>query len=277
MTSKRKVNMKKIAILYSGGLDSFMMYHYAKKTYPDAEVKCVFYAHGQDSEADEIKSLPDFVSVRKIDWLGDEIKPVSKKSDPFAGNIYIPGRNMVFVTLAASQELPDEVWMGTMWDEDNIQATDKNEHFRSEISSLISYVLHPFLDGVKVKFPFVELEFTKEKLVKWALENGILQDQLKSTVSCWHQHGGIPCGVCKQCQKRFLVFGLNGFEEEYSIHPTKSPEAQDNMLAYLSCKTPNRDERVVIDMIVRYFTNHYTLDSSDEWEAQMIEAINARA
>lgn len=265
--------MKKIVILYSGGLDSFMMYHYAKKTHPEAEIKCLFFKHGQDAEEDEIKSLPDFVTVRTVDWLGSEIKPVAKKSDPFAGNIYIPGRNLVFTVLAASQELPDEVWMGTMWDEDNIQATDKNEHFRTETSALLTYVLNPFIDHVNIRFPFVELEFTKEKLVAWALENGITPEEMKATVSCWHQHGGRPCGTCKQCLKRNLIFGLNGFEEEYDIEPTKSPEAQETMLAYLHCKNPNRDERVVIDMLKRYFTTVYQLDDSDPWEAEMLEAI----
>lgn len=265
----------KIAILYSGGLDSFIMYHLAKINHPDAEVKCVFYAHGQDSEEDEIKSLPEFVEVRRVDWLGDKIKPVSKKSDPFAGAIYIPGRNLIFSALAASQELADEVWMGTMWDEDNIQATDKNEHFRQETSALLTYVLSPFIDSVQVVFPFVENQWTKENAVRWAIENGIDTNELKATVSCWHHMDGEACGKCKQCLKRMMVFGLNGFEDDFKIHPTKVPEQQQLLLNYLNCKDPNRDERVVISMIKRYFTSNYQLNSDIQWESEMIKAINA--
>ncbi|MCK5020085.1 MAG: 7-cyano-7-deazaguanine synthase [Candidatus Peribacteraceae bacterium] len=250
---------KKITILYSGGLDSYLMYHWAKIHQPTAEVECIFYQHGQESEQAEIDVLPDFVKVRKIDWLGKDIQPVAKKSDPFAGAIYIPGRNLVFGVLAACQSLPDEIWMGTVWDEDNQQATDKNDRFKTVTSSLISYVLSPFTDAVEIKFPFVEAEMTKEDLVRWALTNGITKEQLiNDTVSCWNQVDDKPCGACKQCTKRMLVFGLNGFSEPYNIHPMKSVRQQKNMMAYIQAaidhpNEQNRDEANMVDMIVRYF------------------------
>jgi 7-cyano-7-deazaguanine synthase in queuosine biosynthesis len=251
----------KIVILYSGGLDSFLMYHWATKHYPDAEVKCIFYAHGQDSEQAEIAALPEFVEVRKIDWLNETLRPVAKQSDPFAGAIYIPGRNLVFSALAASQELANEVWMGTVWDEDNQQATDKNERFRSATSELLSYVLSPFVKNVVVRFPFVENKMTKESCVRWALENGIVAEQLTHTVSCWDQQTGKPCGVCKQCLKRMFVFGLNGFEEEYEVHPLSSPAQQALIIKYLEdVNNPridsNEDEKNMADMIRRYFKTH---------------------
>ena len=99
----------KIVILYSSGLDSRIMLHYAQQKYPDADIKCIYYQHGAESEQHELSLLPDFVEVRKIDWLGEKIKPVAKKEDPFAGAIYIPGRNLVFSVLAASQELADSL------------------------------------------------------------------------------------------------------------------------------------------------------------------------
>lgn len=249
----------KIVILYSSGLDSFLMYKLAKKEHPNAEVKCIFFAHGQDAQDVEMSKLPDFVTVRKIDWLGDDIKPLAKKSDPFAGAIYIPGRNLVFSVVAACQELPDQIWMGTMWDEDNQQATDKNEEFRKATSRLLSYVLSPFIGDVKLQFPFVQKQWTKEDAVNWALQNGVSKEELIETVSCWHQHGELPCGECKQCTKRMLVFGLNGFEEPYVVHPTKSKSQQENMLSYFKAFNNghdlNRDERNMVDMMLRYFTD----------------------
>lgn len=257
----------KIVILYSGGLDSFIMYHYAKAHYPDADIKCLFFDHGQAAVEAEIKALPDFVTVRKMDWLGDEIKPIAKKDDPFAGAVYIPGRNLIFGALAACQEIADEVWMGTVWDEDNPKGTDKNEKFRHDTSELLSYVLSPFIDGVKIRFPFVEDELTKEKMVAWALDQGVAQEDILKTVSCWLQDSDKPCGECKQCSKRMLVFGLNGFSEEYVVHPLQSLEQLANLKNYvdhaLEGKVLNRDEKNVVDMIVRYFATHTCPDAQN--------------
>jgi 7-cyano-7-deazaguanine synthase in queuosine biosynthesis len=208
--------MKKIVVLYSGGLDSFVLYHLAKTE--SSEVTAIYYQHGCDSEESELASLPDFVEVRKVDWLNENCRPLPKKSDPVAGAIYIPGRNLIFSALAASQELPDEVWMGTTFDEDNQQATDKNEYFRSETSKLLTYVLSPFIDSLTVKFPFVERQWSKQQIVLWALSNG-LKDGLLKTISCWFAKDGIPCGLCKQCFKRALVMKIFNITEKHSHNP----------------------------------------------------------
>jgi 7-cyano-7-deazaguanine synthase in queuosine biosynthesis len=261
----------KIALLYSGGLDSFLMYNWAKFKYPDAEITCVFYAHGQDSVEAELMVLPDFVEVRRLDWLDETHQPVAKKSDPFAGNIYIPGRNLIFGALIASQELADEVWMGTVVDEDNEQATDKNTKFRTETSNLLSYVLSPFIDNVQIRFPFVEEKMTKEDCVRWALENGISGDDIVNTTSCWHNFDGTPCGECKQCLKRMLVFELNSLSEDYKIHPIESDVQQKLIYDYLDAylrhllgvDAINEDEINVADMIIRWMKNVNTLPESD--------------
>lgn len=242
----------KIVILYSGGLDSFILKKYAENMYPYDEVKCLYYAHGAESESQEIKRLPSFVEVRKIDWLGDKIHPVAKLDDPFAGSIYIPGRNLVFSVLAASQELANEIWMGTVWDEDNPGATDKNETFRNDTGKLLTYVLSPFIKDVQIRFPFVELEWTKDHCVNWALKNGVLIESLKSTVSCWH-HDGLPCGRCKQCFKRWFIFFLNGFEEKYKEEPIFSKYGKEMIKMYLDAwhsKTMNQDETEVAKNIL---------------------------
>lgn len=242
----------KIVILYSGGLDSFLLYNYAKIEYPDDEVVCLYFRHGADSEESEISRLPNFVQVRTVEWLNETIRPLAKKDDPFAGNIYIPGRNLVFSVLAATQELPDEIWMGTVWDEDNEKATDKNEKFRNETSSLLSYVLSPFLDSVKIRFPFVENSWTKEHCVAWALRNNISKNEIVNTVSCWH-HDGQNCGHCKQCFKRKLIFLLTGLTEDYKQDPINSEYGKGLIKQYLEAKDRNRDEENVRNQILRCY------------------------
>ncbi len=246
----------KIIILYSGGLDSFILKHLAEKEYPKAEIKCIYYAHGSEAEKAELHNLPNFVEVRKVDWLNDRLTAVSKKDDPFAGPAYVPGRNMVFAVLAASQELPDEIWMGTLWDEVNETATDKNEKFRKETSKLISYVLSPFKDYVNIKFPFHQKEWTKELAIKWAIENGLSKDELSQRISCWFPIGNIPCGICKNCFKTNLAFHLNDIFPVYYYGPFTHPNTRTLLLQYLdkyyeSKDKMNVDELNVVSMINR--------------------------
>ncbi len=205
--------MRKIVILYSGGLDSFIMKKLAELQYPDHEVKCIYYRHGADSEQKEIDLLPDFVEVRTVDWLNETTRPVAKIDQPLAGAIYIPGRNLAFSVLAACQELPDQIWLGVLKDENNPAATDKNDLFRHSATAAISYALSPFKDGVAVVFPFVERGWTKVDAVNWALSVGVPKEDLLKTVSCWHAHDGKACGTCWQCVKRRLVFLNCGIDE----------------------------------------------------------------
>ena len=59
----------KITILYSGGLDSTILYAYAKVNYPDAEISCVWFHHGHSAAIQEEAVLPSFVKVRRMEWL----------------------------------------------------------------------------------------------------------------------------------------------------------------------------------------------------------------
>lgn len=240
----------KIVVLYSGGLDSFLMKEYVERKYPDAEVKYLYYRHGADSEESEIARLPDFVEIRTVDWLGESCRPVAKKDDPFAGAIYIPGRNLVFVTLAACQELPDELWLGVLYDENNPEATDKNSMFLWNATDVIRQTLSPFLSKFTIRFPFDEEKWTKEKAVNWALLSGVNSKEIVKTVSCWH-HDGVPCGECKQCFKRYFIFKLNNLTENYKVHPLYSRHGQELLKQYLTCTPKNTDEATVVDMIKR--------------------------
>lgn len=216
-----------ILILYSAGLDSVIMRHYAKIKYPNANVSCVYYAHGAESEEAEIAALPDFVDVKYVDWLDENNGAVAKKGDTVHGKIYIPGRNMVLFTLAACQYLPDEIWMGTLFDEDHPHATDKNVKFREDVSSLASYVLSPFLENdVKLRYPFVEEGWYKKDIVEWALSTGINKQDILDSTSCWH-NDGTPCGECNHCFKRRLMLHYNDIEDtNYKVDPMKSPKAE---------------------------------------------------
>lgn len=251
---------KKIVILYSGGLDSFILERYAQVNYPSSVIKCIYYAHNAEAEKQEISKLPSHVEIRHLDWLNETTKPLAKSTDPIMGAAYIPGRNLVFCTLAASQELPDEIWLGTNWDEVHPRATDKNEKFRVETSKLISYVLSPFHEYVNIRFPLVENQWTKVESVQWALDNKITKEEIVNTISCWHPVGNMPCGVCKQCFRRNLVFLINGIDAVYAADPLTSEKGRAILSTYIDMYNDSdyqldRDESNVISMIKRSIPN----------------------
>ena len=232
-------DQKHIAILYSGGLDSYILYHMAKINNPDAKVTAWYYNHGQPVADREIENLPDFVQIRNVDWLNEEKIPIVQPGRR-EGAIMIPGRNLVFGVLLACQELPDEIWMGTLHGETHEKGTDKNYTFLKYLNDTVNYVLGPFkyFSPIKVKFPLADYHINKLGEVQWALRHDITKEQLIATRSC-HDGSTNKCGKCIQCIKRWAVFGACGFTEDYDIHPLDSDFGKEFIYDLLNCAVGN--------------------------------------
>lgn len=231
MTAKRK-----ILVLYSGGLDSYILYHYAKVSNPDAEVLALYWKHGQPAMWKELERLPSFVEVKNIDWLDEKNLPVPMKSKPNEGAIFIPGRNMVFITTAACQYLPNEIWMGSVANEVSAASTDKNEEFCRRLEPVLNYVLQDFIDQpIKVRIPFVENGWGKREAIVWALDNGMSKQEIANTTSCYHATD-LACGNCIQCLRRWAIFKFLGIHEEYVKWPPNSPFAIETYKELLKTK-----------------------------------------
>ena len=233
----------KIAILYSGGLDSRIMLQYARCHYPKSEVKCLWYAIGQDYEAKERAALPDFVEQRTLTWLDESHRPVGKPDSP-SGNIFIPGRNLALICAAACSELPDQVWLGALKGETTEQSTDKNYQFLEKINPVLSYVLGPFKKKVIARFPLADEGMSKLDAVKWALKSGLSKEELLATSSCLSGEPG-NCGHCVVCLRRWGIFTQLGIREEYNRDP-------------LSCE----ENRAIIDEML--YGNHYAESRKEE-------------
>jgi 7-cyano-7-deazaguanine synthase in queuosine biosynthesis len=224
--------MKHIVILYSGGLDSRTMYHYALTKYADAKIECLFFDYGQPYADKEIKALLPNVEVRKVDWMGENDQPVGKLgSKSKSGNIFIPGRNLAMAVLAACIKLPDEIWLGACLGETHAESTDKNETFLEKSNDTLNYVLSPFKEHIKVRFPIVDEGWGKLDAIRWAFENGLSADVLTSTCSCLNDSKEKNCGYCVTCVRRFHIFNQLGIAEEYEQNPlTTMPEMYLEML-----------------------------------------------
>ena len=247
----------KIVILYSGGLDSLIMKHYANKNHPDAEVKLVYYDIGQPYNHKERKALPDNVEIRKVDWLMPDQKLIGKENSK-SGDIIIAGRNMTLASLVASADIPDQIWMGALLGETHEGSTDKNYTFLKKINDTFKYVYSPFSSTPELKFPLADAGFGKYEAVKWAFENGIDKDTLTHSSSCLSGEQG-KCGKCVVCFRRWGIFNQLGFTEEYNIHPMKvkaNLEMLKEMLKFDTTGHSHYDEyrrREIIPAVYEYY------------------------
>lgn len=224
---------KKIVVLYSGGLDSCVMLHMAKQI-QDAEVIPVYFDIGHDYAWKEKAQLPKDCLVYDMTWFS--AKGHSKDGNAMGG-IFIPGRNMMFATLAACKFVPDEIWLGACCGEDHGQATDKNEHFRSLQNDLLEYVLSPF-GKVRLVYPFIEHGLGKFGVTKYAVEQGLTEQVLASS-SCMNGEAG-NCGVCGVCLRRAGIFKQLGLREEYNQDPWTAKENRD-MLRQMALAAHHKD------------------------------------
>lgn len=224
--------MKRIVVLHSGGLDSTVMYRMALEDVRN-EVIPVYFDIGHEYAWKERNSLPPEVIVHDMSWFS--AKSVSKDNNN-ANDIYIPGRNMLFITLAATKYLPDEIWIGALMGEIHEQATDKNLEFLYRQNELLNYVLSPF-KKVKVVYPFVERRMGKLEVTRWAAMNGLQQEILNSS-SCLSGEPG-NCGRCIVCLRRAGILPQVGMKEYYNVDPWTASENKKIIAEILKAELEN--------------------------------------
>lgn len=197
MVNKIGGNMaaEKIAVLVSGGLDSFVMYHYIKKhkVYGEkAIIDPVFINyHGRYTE----KELGVVSSL-----FGESLKVFDKC---FAlGTIeqeksaYIPNRNLYMLAFAAGIGY-DTIALGGLFD-DNVG--DKCVAFYNATAECLSVSLNR---KISVIAPFSGM--TKSEVVSWYLENFANWKDILDTTSCYHPHKW-ACKQCPSCFRRNVAF-----------------------------------------------------------------------
>jgi len=209
----------KITILYSGGIDSLGLLTYARHSLQQ-KPRCLFFDIGQPYLDKEVQALSPEVERRRVDWLRGE--EGSSKGSP-SGDIYIPGRNLVLLSLAASITLPDEIWLGALAGETHARASDKNFEFLQKAQDVMRYALRDFCPGVTVRFPFAELGWNKLQVVRYMLDAGVLPERITSTSSCLSGGTG-KCGRCVVCLRRWGIFTQLGLSEDYECDPPTSAE-----------------------------------------------------
>jgi len=205
---------KKLTILVSGGLDSVIAYYYAlAKGYKEDEIFPLWLDLGQPynwKEEEVIDRLPFKVNKMHIDLVREEFDNVPT---PESDKQIIPGRNLMFAVIGAS--FGKTVWLSALDGERNpfAKERDKSEKFFADATDLLTYVFNILRPETVLETPFRNM--TKQEAVAWALDNGVSEELLMSTSTCYDDKEK-ACGECPTCFKRWVAMYGNGIYEEHS-------------------------------------------------------------
>lgn len=207
--------MTDVTILYSGGLDSLIMYNYAVAH--GYTPLCLHVDLGQpygDKERATFNIVDQFHPKVEVIHMSGLYELISSR----LSNQIIPSRNVMLSVIGSM--FSGEVWLGALDGEQLGKEHDKSPRFFEEISNLLTYTNEMFQPRTLVKAPFAEM--SKSETIAWALDYGIPLSVLVGTSSCYSdtEH---KCGECLTCVKRFLAFKANGIVElGYSKDPLQS-------------------------------------------------------
>jgi len=183
-------------LLFSGGIDSYVAYHYLNKP------QTVYFDLGTPYSSKEIMVIQKLIPSTIIDYsLNLGSRQIGEKA-------YIPFRNLYLAMLAAKYD--DTIVIAGVKDDD---VSDKNE----QIFQKFSYLLSELEDRpIQVMSPFWNM--TKEEVIAWYLQR-YTADNLLKTVSCYSQEDTIYCGRCPSCFRKWCALKANNIDLDFYNKP----------------------------------------------------------
>ena len=183
-----KTELTKGVVLVSGGLDSTtLMYQFVAQ---NVEFVPLFINYGQHCDISSIFKYSKSKFIRPVDLWKDDIK---------AEDLYIPYRNVLLMTVAASfaQTLGLNKVYAAFINSNHAKEIDCSSAFFDKLEGLLSEY-----GSVKIEMPFRNL--SKYEVAKLGIE---LKAPIGATFSC-QASPDIPCGACPNCVDR-----LNALKE----------------------------------------------------------------
>lgn len=223
-----KPKPKAISVL-SGGLDSTVATSYFKDKY---DIHALTFDYGQLSVQMEIHSAKEICkrfdiehTILKLPWLAKisrsaltshsqdipqlKTEELDDKSicDETARKVWVPGRNIVFTSIATSfaeAEGAECIIMG--WDrEEAATFPDNSKEFLEAFNRILDI---GSLDEIKIEAPLIKLD--KTEIVKLGLK---VNAPLNLSYSCYlgeKEH----CGTCESCMRRKRAFENSEIEDQ---------------------------------------------------------------
>lgn len=221
-------NKPKAISVLSGGLDSTVATAYFKDKY---KIHAITFNYGQRSARMEIESSKAICeklgiehTVVELPWLkklgksaltSDDEVPELKSAEldnkeicnETARKVWVPGRNIVFVSIATSFAEAEEAEIIIVgWDlEEAVTFPDNSKEFLNDFNEVLKIGT---LEGIQIEAPVIDLN--KDEIVKFGAE---LKSPLELSYSCYmgeEEH----CGTCESCMRRKRAFKEARIEDE---------------------------------------------------------------
>lgn len=238
--------MKKVAVMISWWLDSYIMYYYAKKNwFQPVPIRVNLWQPYREKELEAIKNFEFYDEIIQVNFADYTKKMV--------GDI-IPWRNLLLWVIWANYA--DEVWIGALYGERTGKNMDKSYQFFEEASKVLTYNFQMLREYTFIKTPFFHL--TKANLVKRALENWLTKEQLFKTSTCYDEKKH-NCWKCPTCFKRYVAMKLNGIDEEFESNPLESDYAKK-----MKQETINKDPHLAPERREEYMKIFNITEKEDE-------------
>jgi 7-cyano-7-deazaguanine synthase len=176
-------------LLFSGGVDSYIAWHYLKKpqtVYFNLQTR---YSH---KELVHVRNLiPSTIIEDCLDMSSREVEETA----------YVPFRNLHLALLAAHHA--ETVVIAGLKDD---KVSDKNERAFQIMSETMNH-LDP---GKKFRVVSPFWNKTKEQIIQWYIKTyqGDI-DSLKGTLSCYSEELLPFCGKCAACFRKWCAFRAN--------------------------------------------------------------------
>lgn len=237
--------METISILLSGGLDSFIGYHYGKKS--GYLMLPISVDLGHPYAEKERQALANLHIEDEIKYIDAKVVRSDIGKQPTIDSWVIPARNLLLATIGAMYS--SRVWLSALSTEFNRVAknADKSYEFFLMASGILTFICGMVTDEdgnlrkeTIVESPFKEM--SKREIIYWALNNDIKMEEIKKTSSCFapeKKEGSNGCGKCPACFNRKVAMVLNGIQEVTDQDPfrgTRSHLYQKAMISALDAK-----------------------------------------
>jgi 7-cyano-7-deazaguanine synthase len=224
-------------VLLSGGLDSTTALWKVRED--NVNLHTLTFTYGSKDETVSIKVTKKLSQLAganqkiiKLPWLEEfsknfgtalvsEIevpKPKSRdlvdteKAKKMARAVWVPARNLVFLSIAASfaESISGDVEIITGFDREEAQTfPDNSREFVNRINEVLKLAV--LEKNIKVSAPLVDMD--KDEIAELALELGV---PIEYSSSCYKPLGfdnkgrPIHCGVCESCMRRKRGFKAKG-------------------------------------------------------------------
>ena len=186
--------MKEI-LLYSGGMDSYIAWHYLGK--PETLFVDLGHRYRLKEYKAVLSTIPETKTISSL-FIG--------KYEEDDANI--PMRNL-FLAMCAAWEGADKVWLIVQKDEMSIP--DRSIDFMLEARPILSNLVKR---DVRIATPFSDMD--KTDMVRWYVDEVGDIGTLFQTVGCFSEHDG-HCGDCGACLRRYIAFKNNRIDPGYVL------------------------------------------------------------